>query len=70
MSEQNPSVGRVVHYSEDGQTCLAATVAAVNEDGTVNLGYLSRNGGNRQVQNVASEVDVPAAGQWHWPERV
>ena len=69
MGDQQPSVGRVVHYSEDGETCLAAIIAAVNEDGTVNLSYFSRNGGHRQVQGVLEAVDT-SAGSWHWPERV
>ncbi len=69
MGDQKVSVGRAVHFSEDGEACLAATVAAVNDDGSVNLSYLSSFGGNRQIQNVA-EDDSAKAGRWHWPERV
>lgn len=67
MGDQKPSVGRMVHYSEDGTTCLAAIIAGVNDDGSVNLSYFARTGGHRQVQNVAETAE---AGGWHWPERV
>ena len=68
VGDQKVSVGRMVHYTEDGQTCLAAIVAGVNEDGTVNLSYFSRTGGHRQVQNVGE--DAASTFAWHWPERV
>lgn len=67
MGDQQVSVGRAVHFTEDGETCLAATVAAVNDDGTINIGWLSEWGGNRQAQGV---VEGDGAHQWHWPERV
>lgn len=70
VSDQKPSVGRIVHYSEDGATCLAAIVAAVNDNGTVNLAYTSEVGGFRQAQNVGqTENGSPYASEWHWPER-
>lgn len=69
MGDQQVSVGRNVHFSEDGKRCLHANVSAVNEDGTINIGYLAATGGSRQAQNV-NETPGPAMGTWHWPERV
>ena len=67
--QQQPSVGRVVHYREqDGGDCLAAIVSAVSDDGGfINIGYLSVMGGSRQAQNISWGEE---AGEWHWPERV
>ena len=62
-----PTVGRMLHYREAPDECLAAVVTAVNEDASVNLAYWSAIGGARQIQNV-SLGDGP--GLAHWPERV
>ncbi len=43
-----PTVGRVVWFLPDGphqeRPPLAATIAAVNDDGTINIGYLTPEG--------------------------
>lgn len=55
--DQKPSVGRIVHFQE----CNAAIVVAVNEDESLNLvGW----------ENDGTQVFVPGATNWHWPERV
>jgi hypothetical protein len=80
MSEQVPSVGRIVHYTsygtpggEYGQECRAAIVTEVGPDnGTSfpNLGLCVLN-----PTGMFFNRDVPAGGNadggtWHWPERV
>jgi hypothetical protein len=68
------SVARNVHFRESNNgPCLAAVVAGVNADGSVNLAYFSEHGGVRQAQGIpeaSPEQDEPSAGFWHWPERV
>lgn len=51
-----PTVGRVVHYFPYQHPLkkdpLAATISAVNPDGTINLGFLTPYGDPRTAQNV------------------
>lgn len=72
--EDEPAVGRIVHYTDnpnflgDGPHCRAALVANVNPDKTLDL-----------VEFLAPDALAPAmaveqgkTGQlytWHWPER-
>ena len=79
MSDQKPSVGRIVHYSSYGtpggeytSQCRAAIVAEVGmvegDDTMVNLVVLNPSG---LFFNVArQDEDDKAGGTWHWPERV
>lgn len=70
-NEQKPSVGRVVHYvSGRSGNHLAAIIAFVNEDGTVNLGAFDEFGGHMQRRHVPYDASAKVAGSWHWPERV
>jgi hypothetical protein len=72
MPAIQPTQGRVILYtpdSNDGITKsgpqLAAIVAAVNEDGTVNLAVFDANGSPAQRQNVVvvqEDEDSPEAG--------
>lgn len=75
MSDQKPSVGRIVHYvsygtpgGEFGRECRAAIVTAVNVDGTIGLAVLNPTGAyfNQSVMGDATENQ---GGTWHWPER-
>ncbi|WP_027947206.1 hypothetical protein [Amycolatopsis taiwanensis] len=86
MSEQQPSVGRIVHYVSYGtpggeykSECRAAIVTEVTEhpdaDGTVGLCVLNPTGQffNRNVahaQDKAAGASDHPGGTWHWPERV
>lgn len=66
--KQSASVGRIVHFRDDPDgPCLAAIIAGLDPDGSVNLSYFSRNGGHRQIQGVGEGT---SQGTWHWPERV
>ena len=79
MSEQIPSVGRIVHYVSYGtpggeyeSTCRAAIITDVAEDDPefVGLAVLNPTGmffnGNVQLDDSRD----PEGGSWHWPERV
>lgn len=83
MTEQKPSVGRVVHYRSRGSQdyvfdpqCCAAIVTEVNED-TCGLAVLNPDGVlfARSIPysnaKATDEDGTPArGGTWHWPERV
>ena len=66
-----PTVGRVVHYRENADADpLAATVAAVCEDGTLSLGVFTVNGNVQGVREVPHEDDAaPDAARWSWPPK-
>jgi hypothetical protein len=72
----NPSIGRVVHYvsygtpgGEYGRECRAATVTAVNDDGTVGLAVLNPTGLFFHT-SISGDHSENQGGTWHWPERV
>jgi hypothetical protein len=47
-----PTVGRVVLFNGGHKQQLAAQIAAVNADGTFNIGYLMPNGSHDNAINV------------------
>lgn len=61
----NPSVGRIVHYHDEGKS-FAALIVGVFE-GVVNLVVWNEFGNQIEVLNV-KQGDNP--GQWDWPPRV
>jgi len=82
MSEQAPSVGRIVHYvsygtpgGEYSSLCRAAIITEV--DGHVpasaqvfvGLAVLNPTGIFLNQHVLQDEVDT-RGGTWHWPERV
>lgn len=76
MSEQKPSVGRIVHYvsygtpgGEYASECRAAVVTETDTSDTVGLAVLNPAGMffNRTVTHDESGGYV--GGTWHWPER-
>lgn len=77
MTEQQPTVGRIVHYvsrgSADGvfpATCRAAVIAAVDDDGCISLCVLNPSGIFFDGDIQQDESDHAHGGTWHWPERV
>lgn len=70
QAPQKPSIGRVVHFTDDNGRHNAATVAHVNEDGSVNLGYLDINGHPYSASSIPFDESGETPRTWHWPERV
>ena len=79
MSEQKPSVGRIVHYQSYGtpggefkSKPRAAVVSAVNDDGTLDLCVLNPEGlfFNRGVSMGGPDGSAPTPGCWNWPPKV
>lgn len=75
MSEQKPSVGRVVHYQAFGtpggeykSVPRAAVVTQVGENGAVGLAILNPTGMFFNPEIQFSEE--PKAGCWNWPPYV
>lgn len=74
MSEQMPSVGRVVHYVSHGSQvytseCRAAVVTETyGGASTVGLCVLNPSGQFFQ-RSVTQDEDGHRGGSWHWPER-
>jgi YD repeat-containing protein len=72
MTEQKPSVGRMVHYVLGGVETPAAHRAAVvgelHDDGTLELAVLLPLGWQVLPRVTYDEEGRP--GTWHWPERV
>lgn len=79
--DQNPSVGRIVHYVSHGtpvrsdgsqaftQECRAAIITEVPDDDACALAVLNPTGMffSRALYDGSER---PAGGSWHWPERV
>ena len=75
MSEQTPTIGRIVHYQAHGSPDgthqslpRAAIVTAVHDHNTVDLCVISPSGFFFNQQCVRS--DEPKGGTWRWPPRV
>jgi hypothetical protein len=64
---QPPSIGRVVHFAEDGGPYMA-NVVALNSDGTVELATFGRN--SLYFQHGVRFDSDGAKGTWRWPPRV
>lgn len=72
--EQQPSVGRIVHYVPDNRPdapapCLAAIMTDVRTDETVDLVVFDTHS-STHWHNVPNSEPVHQRGTWHWPERV
>jgi hypothetical protein len=65
--DQKPSIGRIVHFAEEGGP-YAAVVTAVNPDETVELATLGKNSLYFQ-HGVKFDADG-LKGTWRWPPRV
>ena len=73
MSDPLPTVGRNVHYwcgpYHTGDQPYHANVAHVNEDGTINVGFLYHTGMHGNDQNVPywnGKDPKPARSYWQW----
>lgn len=66
-----PSIGRVVHFHEEGGP-YAALITAVNPSGTVELVTFGKNSVYFQhnVQGWFVQEETPPRGTWTWPPKV
>lgn len=71
--DQKPSVGRIVHYTPDGEPGpWAAIITRVSVDAArfdVNLGVFMPSGCVSPRENVEFS-EKPSPGCWSWPPRV
>lgn len=67
-----PSIGRIVHFIEDGWVRLPAIIVAVNDHNTtVDLQVFQHSeGGLTLVRNVPEVAEDPESPRWEWPPRV
>jgi hypothetical protein len=85
MSDQKPSIGRVVHYVSHGtpprsdgsqaytSVCRAAIVTEVGENDIVGLAMFGDTGilfKPLSDGGVHHQENEQAGGSWHWPGRV
>ncbi len=65
-----PTVGRIVHYYEDGQGPFAATVTAVHDNTYCTLAILKPRQTSVYAANCAMQnVALSGADYWEWPPR-
>jgi hypothetical protein len=64
----DPSIGRNVHFVDEGGVHRAALVTGVRDDESVDLAVFPTRG-FRNVDSVKSDERGKSAGTWHWPER-
>lgn len=79
MNTQQPSIGRIVHYTNlgdrDGKyppTIQAAIITGVNDDGTVALHVFYKTGEFDLAAATFTEAAAgseDARGKWSWPAR-
>lgn len=76
LSDQKPSVGRIVHYVSYGtpggeytSQCRAAIITETDSSDTVGLAVLNPTGMFFNRTTVHDE-DRKQGGTWHWPEIV
>lgn len=70
MSNQQPSIGRIVQYRDpdiNGGKPTAAIITGVNDDGTISLHYFAP-GGHGGVPNVPAYGDRDHPRSWSWPQ--
>jgi hypothetical protein len=67
---QTPSIGRIVHFHEEGGP-YSAIITAVNTNGTVELATFGKNSlyFQHEVPAGGPEGTEPSKGCWTWPPR-
>lgn len=75
MEGQQPTIGRIVHYTnlgdKDGKyppEAQAAIITGVNDDGTVAL-HIFYKTGDFMMASVPFSPEPMARGHWNWPPR-
>jgi hypothetical protein len=76
MSQQKPTVGRIVHFNDVGGP-YAAIVTKINEDGSLELATFGANSmyfqhnvtEDRPYNDDEGSASGRAPGTWSWPPR-
>jgi hypothetical protein len=75
VSDQQPTVGRVVHYKSFGTPngeyepkCRAALVTDEGDGRVISIAVLNPTGLFFDTA-IAQDEDTKKGGTWHWPER-
>lgn len=66
MTQQQPTIGRIVHFHDEGGP-YAALVTAVNADDSLELATFGRN--SLYFQHGVRFDPHGAHGSWNWPPR-
>lgn len=73
----NPTIGRIVHYTNLGDAdgkyppeTQAAIITGINSDGTVALHIFYKTGQFDLSAVKHAPDDVPTRGQWNWPPKL
>lgn len=76
MSEQKPSIGRIVHYQAHGSpdgthkpAPRAAVITEVTDDTKVGLCVLNPSGFFFNQGCLFDASETPKGGTWRWPPR-
>lgn len=69
MSDQQPSIGRIVHQQHPVHGCLAAVIVVVDGD-EVALDRFDHPDTPGGLLYRVRQGEPGEAGTWHWPERV
>lgn len=70
--EQNPGIGRIVHYvtlSQEPARTLPAIITRVYDEGACDLEVFGAPNERLLLTAVACSA-IPTEGQWHWPLRI
>lgn len=77
MADQQPTIGRVVHYvsygtpkGEYASKCVASIITQVNDAEGDSVGLFVMNPAGIFFNPDIKHDEGKAAGSWHWPERV
>lgn len=67
----SPSVGRIVHYLDADEGCVAAIIVDVRNDGRASLvPFWPSVGAGHPISDVNQDATRRIHGTWHEPERV
>ena len=63
-----PSIGRIVHYTNHVGTTQAAIITGINDNGSVSLHVFAR--GDHFMLSSVPFAEFAVANYWNWPPRV
>lgn len=70
MSEQTPSVGRIVHVANDEGTTCAAIITEVHGDTCINVTRFNPDGTTEGITSLVKVHTPPKDNiDWNWPPK-